>query len=557
MKPNPKSETSPSRSALPSGLYALRAGSRAGGRNPKQTRNPNAETAPRAVPPEGFRHSSFVIRHLKFLLLPWLALPGVLPAQSATNLLVNGDFSQGSADRTAVPGWTSPTGAYPRGYTDSNGMNCLPSQGSNPYLQIEAPSYTDAYVEQAVTLPAGPARLSVRTWGQLDPTTTISSIVDAAHAVHVLEQFVEPSLEAFVSGNLGCSGAVPVTKAYDLSAFAGQTVKVRLETTAPGVNGTITDFDDVSVVALTPVYWRGGVGNWSGAAKWSPSPPTSDDAVVLQAGAVVNLDAPDAQIGALTVGAGSTVNVQLGAALAAYGPLLNNGTMNLSGDVTSYAPGNAVVQNGALTIDSGVAMRGLDCGGNDLAFVQTGGSVTIDGSFQTWNPSVQDGSFSVGAARAEGFRERRTVHQQLEPPRLARRLPVRHPVLRAHKHMVIARLRKCHGGGRVFDRTAQAMREQVRRPHDLDELRVEHPAAVVHETLGLNENAGGEGWRRQGEDQQEQAPPHQAAPDREASRGKGQEAGKRFHAMAMTDRARLPACAQTASARAAPLGRAG
>jgi hypothetical protein len=196
--------------------------------------------------------------------------------------------------------------------------------------------------------------------------------------------------------------------------------------------------------APAPVHWLGGWGNWSDAAKWSPHLPTRDDVVILPADAVVNVEVSDAEVGALTVAAGSTVNVQSGAALAVFGPLFNHGTMNLSGDVTSYASGDAVVQNGTLTINDGVAMRGMDSGGNDfafvqtggattvdgtldfgngiiqvqggslnvnqkaalrgmdsggqdLAFVQTGGSVTIDGTFETWNPSVQDGDFKIGA----------------------------------------------------------------------------------------------------------------------------------------------------------------
>jgi hypothetical protein len=41
-------------------------------------------------------------------------------------------------------------------------------------------------------------------------------------------------------------------------------------------------------------------------------------------------------------------------------------------------------------------MKGFDCGGSDFGFVD-GGSVTSDRSFQTWNPSVQDGQFTLGS----------------------------------------------------------------------------------------------------------------------------------------------------------------
>ena len=193
----------------------------------------------------------------------------------------------------------------------------------------------------------------------------------------------------------------------------------------------------------SPVFWLGGPGYWSDPTQWWPNPPTADDAVVLKAGAMVYVEVPNAQAGALTLEPGSTLEVEPGAALTVYGALVNNGTMILSGDMTSYAAGDAVIQNGSLTISNGVAMKGFDGGGSDfafvqtggattvdgtldfghghihvqggnlnvdkagamkgfdgggrdLAFVQTGGNVTIDGTVQTWNPSVQNGSFSIG-----------------------------------------------------------------------------------------------------------------------------------------------------------------
>jgi hypothetical protein len=63
--------------------------------------------------------------------------------------------------------------------------------------------------------------------------------------------------------------------------------------------------------------------------------------------------------------------------------------MNFSGEVICYAAGNAFVQNGTLTIKSGVAMKGLDCGGKDFAFVQTGRATTIGGTLDWGNGIIQ------------------------------------------------------------------------------------------------------------------------------------------------------------------------
>lgn len=94
---------------------------------------------------------------------------------------------------------------------------------------------------------------------------------------------------------------------------------------------------------MARVYWTGGAGNWSDTTKWSPSPPTSDDAVVLPVGAVVKVDLAVAQVGALVLEPGSALSVLTAASLNLNGPAMNHGTMNFSGEVTSHAPGDAVV----------------------------------------------------------------------------------------------------------------------------------------------------------------------------------------------------------------------
>lgn len=265
------------------------------------------------------------------------------------------------------------------------------SQAGNPYLPVDVPWGAVGYAERPVTLPANGALLCLRTWGHLDPSRAIISIIVNVWGGHtrqyVLENFTVPSLES--GGGSGCSGQVPVTREYNLMPFAGQTVKVQLEATATGYNGTITDFDDVTVTELPRVYWTGGAGNWSDTNNWSPFPPSWNTALVLPAGANVTVDTPDAEIGALLVEAGATLGVLAGASLSLNGPVWNHGTMNFSGEVISYAAGNAFVQNDTLYIKSGVALKGMDSGGQDFAFLHTGGTTTIGGTLDWSNGIIQ------------------------------------------------------------------------------------------------------------------------------------------------------------------------
>ncbi|MCX6926672.1 MAG: C-type lectin domain-containing protein [Verrucomicrobia bacterium] len=160
------------------------------------------------------------------------------------------------------------------------------------------------------------------------------------------------------------------------------------------------------VIEIEPSYWIGNIGFWSNTNLWVPVYPNPNSVVVLKDGFLVKVDVLDAQVGALTLAPGSTVQVQPGGALAIYGPAVNNGTMNLSGDVTSYAGGDAFVQNGTLTIGNGVAMKGFDSGGHDFAFIQTGGATTVGGLLDFGNGiiQVQGGTLEVQSQSAmRGF----------------------------------------------------------------------------------------------------------------------------------------------------------
>jgi hypothetical protein len=238
------------------------------------------------------------------------------------------------------------------------------------------------------------------TWGHLDPTTTTISVIDAANVLHVLDHFVEPSLEAMVGGSLGCSGAGPLTNSYDLSAFAGQTVTIRLETTAPGVNGTITDFDDVSVTTAMPqVYWVGGTGYWSDPTKWSPALPSFTYTVIVPSGSLVMVNAGTGMSGILMLEPGATLQVLNGAVLSNNQLLVNNGTLLNAGTILcNHAQGNiAMVQNNYLILTNGGVLRAAS--GTNFVFQQTAGSTIVgpsstldwgNGQFQ-----VRAGAFNV------------------------------------------------------------------------------------------------------------------------------------------------------------------
>ena len=336
----------------------------------------SSEPGARRVWPIGSRQSA--IGNLKSLwLLALLAWPAALPAQ-VTNLLVNGDFSQGLA------GWTTGTPISSAGYPKFDlwtGDYCVPALGNHIRVGINVPFGTDGYIEQTVTVPAVPVVLSFMSYNTLDPTTLIISIIDGAGAPHVLASYVPPSVN--LGGGETCSGAAPVFKSFNLAAFAGQRVTVRLEGTSTNFDLAFANFAEVSIPFGPLVQWRGGIGNWSNTNMWTPFPPSSNAVVLLPAGSTVFVDVPGAQAGGLTLDAGSALNVQAGGTLTT-GPVLN------SGDLSVQSGGN-------------LAIGSIGAGGN--GFTQSGGTVNIDGTVDIAGMGVgsggngiaiQDGDFTVG-----------------------------------------------------------------------------------------------------------------------------------------------------------------
>jgi hypothetical protein len=170
---------------------------------------------------------------------------------SANNLIKNGDFS-GLTDWTSVSVSAGSFSGYPM-FDLRNGQAC---NSVGTYLGIDVPGGADGYVEQTVTLPQGKNTLSFLSWNDLDSTTVTITVVVGGQAA-VLDSYSPPSV--YADDSLDCSGNVPITKTYDLSQYAGQTITVRLEATSDGSDGTIANFTNVSVggqacVSLDPLF---------------------------------------------------------------------------------------------------------------------------------------------------------------------------------------------------------------------------------------------------------------------------------------------------------------
>src|SRR5436190_518775 len=192
-----------------------------------------------------------------------LMIMSVLPtaihtAKAEINLIQNGDFSNGLTDWTGVKVQTSTgiRGEYPifEMLTDMphGSIDCTPSgRLDNPFLNIEVPFGANGYVEQQVTIPTSGGQLSFVSWGNenSDPQFGISGLVNARVAIvdssgtpHTLETFTPPPMlnpgDPNNPNDDTCIGNSPVSKSYDLSAYSGQTVKLRLGATSNNCCGT-------------------------------------------------------------------------------------------------------------------------------------------------------------------------------------------------------------------------------------------------------------------------------------------------------------------------------
>ncbi len=184
-------------------------------------------------------------------------------ARAETNLIQNGDFSNGLTDWTTVKLQTSQgiRGEYPifevLTQMPVGTIDCTPSdKEGNPFLSIEVPFGANGYVEQQVTIPSSAANLSFASWGNelgLGEVNAYVIVVDASGTPHPLETFTPPPMlnpgDPNNPNDDTCTGNSTVLKSYDLSAYSGQTVKLRLGATSENCCGTNAFFDDIDVEA--------------------------------------------------------------------------------------------------------------------------------------------------------------------------------------------------------------------------------------------------------------------------------------------------------------------
>jgi hypothetical protein len=197
-------------------------------------------------------------------ILDWAFLTHV----PSSNIVQNGDFSSG------LLGWTpvrstivhGTRGEYPIFQTLA-GMPapsiCTPvGRRGTSFVAIDTPFGASGYIEQQVKIPSSNAHLTLVSWGWENnnlqfgtngATNASVVVVDQVGIQHILESFIPPPMLNVIDPSNPatdtCTGNIPTSKSYDLSAFAGQIVKVRLASQSNNCCGTLTVFADVDVEA--------------------------------------------------------------------------------------------------------------------------------------------------------------------------------------------------------------------------------------------------------------------------------------------------------------------
>jgi len=173
-------------------------------------------------------------------------------AASSKNAITNGNFSAGLRGWSPEVVATGEFSGYPKiavATPNSPGWSwmhqCDRSQGTKPFLSIDVPGGAAGYVQQQLSVPSKPGRLTFRTWGNLDPVqVTISIVTVRDGVVRKVLSYSPPTLQ---STPASCSGRGPVTKTVSVSAFAGQKIDLRVQATSSEENGTIADFDNFTL----------------------------------------------------------------------------------------------------------------------------------------------------------------------------------------------------------------------------------------------------------------------------------------------------------------------
>jgi hypothetical protein len=166
-----------------------------------------------------------------------------LVAPAAANVIFNPSFGSGlSGWRTVVQAKGREPG-YPHILVLTTPreplLRCDRAQQHHHFLQLNVPAGASGFAEQSIIVPVRPSRLTLRSWGQLEPVQVTVSVVSGPF-VHRVLSYTPPPLEAAPSG---CSGKRPLTESLDVGRFAGQAVGLRVQASSQGLSGAIADFD--------------------------------------------------------------------------------------------------------------------------------------------------------------------------------------------------------------------------------------------------------------------------------------------------------------------------
>ena len=249
---------------------------------------------------------SLSFRRLLVALVALAALLLTLPASAAAtaNVIANPGFgalgkapnplSPFDADPAAkhvVLGWRlvaakhSKLAGRPYPRAGSAGQTeCVPAErGQQPFLSLDVPTGSEAFAEQAIVVPANPSRLRLKTWGNNQAVDARVSVVTGDGVEHPLLAYQPPLLGPTPARDcLDASG--PRQLSLDVSAFGALRVVLRLAATSEGDNGTIVNFDNLSLRAQQPaptgidyVALGDSYSSGEGNAPYEPASTTDED----------------------------------------------------------------------------------------------------------------------------------------------------------------------------------------------------------------------------------------------------------------------------------------
>ncbi len=169
------------------------------------------------------------------LVIPVVFLPAIAESMpSLQNLIKNGDFEAGLT--YWEQGVISPRGTdYP--------IIQVVSKDANHYLLMDVPEPSAGYVEQkGIQIPHGAhVILSMKTWGATQPVEVRVLVIDSTGRTDEIDSF-DPEGKVQIGGT-------PTHHAYNLTAYSGRTITLRLAAAGLTMTGSIAMFDDIVLAA--------------------------------------------------------------------------------------------------------------------------------------------------------------------------------------------------------------------------------------------------------------------------------------------------------------------